>query len=235
MLLKVCGVRGERSHQDIEMLAAGHVDLVGLWHGVPGGEAELSRNELVHLARVARDHGLEPVLVTFDNDAAALADIVATSGVSWVQLHAFQLPSVARDLRQLLHQTHLTIVKVLHVRGDRCIDLRMAREYERTGVDAFLLDVATADGRVGSTGEAISPEVAAHVAATLNRPFFLAGGLGPGSWWRYRFLTYRPGFVGIDVSTSARDADGRLGLGRIQAINHAWRGHATREADVALR
>ena len=42
-MLKVCGAR---TLADIELLAAAGADYVGLWHGVPGGHAELSVEEV---------------------------------------------------------------------------------------------------------------------------------------------------------------------------------------------
>jgi phosphoribosylanthranilate isomerase len=224
MLLKVCGVCGPEAERDIEMLAAADVDLVGLWHGVPGGEAELTDAELVHLAAVAREGGVEPVMVTFESDAPSLARALTISGVTWVQLHAFQLPHVVTELRAAMRHSRVTIVKVLHVRGERCVDLRLAAAYERAGVDAFLLDVAMADGRLGSTGAAIPPAVASEVAARLNRPFFLAGGLNARSRPAYQEVTRDEGFVGIDVSTGARDERGRLRMRRVEAVGRAWRG-----------
>lgn len=229
MLLKVCGVWGETAERDIATLAAARVDLVGLWHGVPGGEADLPLEEFVRLAAVARDHGLQPVIVTFAREVAAIADLVRHSGVDWVQLHAYQLPSVVRELRAAVRGRQLTIVKVLHVRGERCVDLDLSAAYERAGVDAFLLDVATEDGRVGSTGESIPEEVASSVAAEISTPFFLAGGISSVNRWSYEDIAQDLGFVGIDVSTAARDEDGRLSLERIEAIDRAWRGRSTEE------
>ena len=91
-------------------------------------------------------------------------------------------------------------------------------------MDTFLLDVTARDGRVGSTGETLPPDVAARVVAQLQRPFYLAGGITASSCAAYAELTRHPGFRGIDVSTGARDADGRLAASRIDAIDEAWRG-----------
>jgi phosphoribosylanthranilate isomerase len=234
MLLKVCGVWGASAERDIELVAAAEVDLVGLWHGIPGGDADLPTAELVRLAAVARANEIEPVIVTFESDPSALAHVVRRSGARWVQLHAFQLPHVVKELRASMGRARVTIVKVLHVRDGRCVDIRLAPAYEQAGVDAFLLDATTEDGRVGSTGEAIPPEVASSVAGQLNRPFFLAGGISAASRWRYRELTRDAGFVGIDVSTGARDGEGRLRLRRVVAINRAWRGGPAKERDVVL-
>jgi phosphoribosylanthranilate isomerase len=206
-----------------------------LWNGVPGGDAELTTPELVRLAAVARESGVEPVVVTFDSDVTRLAGVVRRSRARWVQLHAYQLPNVVKELKAAIRRPRVTVVKVLHVRGDRCVDLRLAGAYERAGVDAFLLDAATEDGRVGSTGEAIAPEVAASIADQLNRPFLLAGGISAAGRWAYRDLTQLEGFVGIDVSTGARDEQGRLRLRRIETINRAWRGNLGEERDVVLQ
>ena len=50
-VLKVCGAT---TTADVDLLAAAGADLVGLWHGVPGGGAELSLPDAVSLAGAAR-------------------------------------------------------------------------------------------------------------------------------------------------------------------------------------
>ena len=224
MKIKVCGVPADTAERDIDLLARTGIDAVGLWHGVPGTRAELSLAELVRFAGVAHAGDVEPVIVTFASDAAALARAVHESGAKWVQLHAYQLPKAVQQLKASVRRPDVRIVKVLHVRGRHCLDLRLVGAYERAGVDAFLLDVAARDGRVGSTGESISPDVAASVIEQLSRPFYLAGGLSAAGSECYEALRCDPGFAGIDVSTAARDAMGRLRAERIEAIEGAWRG-----------
>jgi phosphoribosylanthranilate isomerase len=68
------------------------------------------------------------------------------------------------------------------------------------------------------------PDVAAGVVERLSRPFYLAGGLSAAGSEPYEALRCDPGFAGIDVSTAARDAAGRLRAERIDAIEEAWRG-----------
>ncbi len=223
MKIKICGVAGRTAERDIALLARAGVDAVGLWHGVRGGAAELSGAELARYAGVARDFDVEPVIVTFETDADALAKAVRASGARWVQLHAYQLPRVVRDLKTSVG-TDVNVAKVLHVRDRRCVDIRLVAAYERAGVDAFALDVATADGRIGSTGESLPPDVTAEVAERLSRPFYLAGGISAGARTAFEPLIRHPGFAGIDVDTGARDALGRLWAGRIAEIDRAWRG-----------
>jgi phosphoribosylanthranilate isomerase len=209
MKIKVCGVTAP---SDIELLGRAGIDGVGLWHGVPGGEADLTRGQFRRYAAFARRHGVEPVLVTFGTET--------DFDVKYVQLHAYQLPKVVQALRRPGRH----IVKVLHLRGARCVEERLIRAYERAGVDTFLLDVTARDGRVGSTGETLPPDVAERVVEQLRRPFYLAGGITADSRETYAELMSHPGFRGIDVSTGARDAEGRLSAWRIEAIDGAWRG-----------
>jgi phosphoribosylanthranilate isomerase len=205
---------------DIELLGRCGVDGVGLWHGVPGGEAELSRTTLARRAAHAHACAVEPVLVTFAGEAGRLAGLARACRVKYLQLHAYQLPKVVQTLRR----PGLHIVKVLHVRGGRCVEEPLIGAYERAGVDSFLLDVTSHAGCVGSTGETLPPDVASRVAGRLQRPFYLAGGITGAGRETYAELLKHPGFRGIDVSTGARDGAGLLCPARITAIDEAWRG-----------
>ena len=219
MKIKVCRVT-ERA--DIELLGRCGVDGVGLWHGVTGGDAELTRDGFVRRAAEARECGVEPVLVTFAG--ASLTELARACRIRYVQLHAYQLPRVVQALRR----PGLHLVKVLHVLGRRCVEERLIEAYERAGVDSFLLDVSTRAGHVGSTGETLPPDVAARLATRIQRPFYLAGGIGDTSREAYAELLSHPRFRGIDVSTAARGPGGRVCERRVTAIDRAWRGVGVR-------
>jgi phosphoribosylanthranilate isomerase len=209
MKIKICGVV---TPGEIELLCHAGIDGAGLWHGVPGGEADLSRDRFRRYAAFARELGVEPVLVTFGADV--------DFDVKYVQLHAYQLPKVVQALRRPGRH----IVKVLHIRGGRCVEERLIGAYERAGVNTFLLDVTARDGRVGSTGETLPPDVAGRVVERIKRPFYLAGGITADRRAAYAELMAHPGFRGIDISTGARDTDGQLSAWRIEALDEAWRG-----------
>ncbi len=220
-MLKVCGLHGEGAAEDITLLASIGVELVGLWHGVPDGEAELSRDELERLAGLARASGsVESVLVTLEHDPAAIADTLARAGIRWVQLHAYQPPSMVQRLKAMA-PGEVRIVKALHVNGRHCVEAKLVRGYERAGVDVFLIDAAT-DDRVGSTGRSVLPDVAATVAGELHRPFLLAGGITAHNRPRYGALVRREGFLGVDVCTAAWDPAGRLNAAGVTAIRESW-------------
>lgn len=217
-VLKVCGAT---STADIALLAASGADLVGLWHGVPGGHAELSAPDAAALAGAARAAGLEPVLVTFAKDVEGLRAVLRLTGIRWVQLHAYQLPATVAALHAAM-PGELTVVKVLHVRAGACLERPLVAAYERAGTDLFLLDTLTDEGRVGSTGHRLDPADALAVAELTDRPFLLAGGLSARNHQDFAAVAAHPRYTGIDVDTAARDADGRLAGAAVRSIARAW-------------
>ena len=217
--VKVCGIT---EPAEIDVLASRDVDLVGLWYGVPDGPADLPLSGWRELgaAAAATDH-LAPVLVTFLKDADKLREALEGSGVHWVQLHGYQTPGVVRAVKEI--SPDIRVLKVLHVRGDDCVEAPLIGSYEKAGVDVFLFDAVAKDGRVGSTGETLDPAVVASLAEQISRPFLLAGGLSDDNRDEYAELTRHPHFMGIDVDTNARGADGKVSGERVEAIVDAWR------------
>jgi phosphoribosylanthranilate isomerase len=217
--VKVCGIR---EPAEIDVLATRGVDFVGLWYGVPGGPADLPLSDWRELgaAAAATEH-LAPVMVTFLKDVDELRQALEGSGVHWVQLHGYQMPGVVRAVKEI--SPDIRVLKVLHVRGGDCVEAPLIGSYEKAGVDLFLFDAVAEDGRVGSTGETLDPAVVASLAERISRPFLLAGGLSDDNRGDYEELTKHPHFLGIDVDTNARGADGKVSAERVEAILHAWR------------
>jgi len=219
MWIKVCGATQQ---SDIDLLGGLPVDFVGLWYGVDGGHANMPFAEFAWLVTMSHaTQRLQPVLVTFLNDAQALCEVVLRSHVGWIQLHGYQMPRVVLALKDALPDG-VKIIKVLHVRGRSCVEQPLIRAYEQAGVDVFLLDAVTEEGRVGSTGRSLDAEVALSLVERLARPSLLAGGISSRNAHEYRALIRHPRFLGIDVDTNARGADGRLHPGNIAAISRAW-------------
>ena len=103
------------------------------------------------------------------------------------------------------------MIKVLHVRGGECVEASLIGSYEKAGVDVFLFDVVTDDGRVGSTGQALDPAVVAPLAGQAD-PAVPARrrNLGRQPRASTRRSRAHPLFLGIDVDTNARGADGKI-------------------------
>ena len=216
--VKVCGIvdAGE-----LGVLSAHRVDFVGLWWGVPGGPHDLERDRWRSLADAAAAQGLAPVLVTFAKDPEQLRDTLADAPVQWIQLHGYPTPGAVRKVKAIGDQVR--VLKVLHVKGGECVEASLIGSYEKAGVDVFLFDVVTEDGRVGSTGQALDPAVVAPLLDKLTRPFLLAGGISDANRAEYESLAAHPLFLGIDVDTNARDGGGAISAARVGAITHAWK------------
>ena len=166
------------------MLAARGVDFVGLWYGVAGGPHDLPLDRWGELADAAAATGqLAAVLVTFAKDADALRKALERSPAHWIQLHGYQTPGWFASSRR--GRRDVRVIKVLHIRGGECLEGSLIGAYEKAGVDVFLFDVVTDDGRVGSTGQTLDPGVVAPLADKLNRPFLLAGGISAANRDRY--------------------------------------------------
>ena len=219
MRLKICGIT---EADEVGLLGRLSVDFVGLWHGVGGGRSDLSFKQLRCLAADAlATSTLQPVLVTFIKDPGDLRLIVEETGIRWVQLHGFQTPAVVSELKRT-GPADLVISKVLHLQGGRCLERPLLGAYERAGVDVFLLDTATADGRIGSTGQHLDCEAALALCDSLDRPFLLAGGLSSDSHVDFRLCLQHPGFFGIDVDSNARGADMRICARRVGLLSQHW-------------
>jgi phosphoribosylanthranilate isomerase len=219
MKLKICGITQDR---ELELLDGLAVDFVGLWHGVPGGHAELSLQACERLAAAARTATrLQPVLVTLLSDVHALEHAVARTRAPYVQLHGYQPPAFVAALRRVIPTT-VCLIKALHIRGHRCLEAPLIGAYAKTGVDVFLLDAVDARGQVGSTGQTLDSDVTLALADRLARPFLLAGGISEERRADHAACVRHPRCLGVDVDTNARGHDGALDRVRIEAIGRTW-------------
>ncbi len=221
--LKVCGIV---EPAEIDTLAAQHVDLVGLWLAVPGGPHDLPLDRWQSLAQRATeiDSGPAPVLVTFTKDPGILQEALASAPVRWVQLHGYPTPGFVRKVKALeVGGDPVKVIKVLHVKGGECVEASLIGSYEKAGVDVFLFDTVSEDGRVGSTGLSLDAAVVAALLDKLTRPFLLAGGISAENRATYEKIAAHPLFLGIDVDTNARGADGKIDAGHVAAISRTWK------------
>lgn len=215
--IKVCGAT---TTSELDVLAAAGVDFVGLWYAVPGGPHDLPLETWRALAEAAAGR-LAPVLVTFSKDAEVLGEALERTPVTWIQLHGYPTPGAVRKVKAI--SPSVKVIKVLHVKGSECVEASLVGSYEKAGVDVFLFDTVSDDGRVGSTGQTLDAAVVAPLAEQLGRPFLLAGGISSENRRDYQALADHPRFLGIDVDTNARGADHKISSEPVAAIASAWK------------
>ena len=186
------GVRDRRADGARHALGNTRSTSSGLWLAVPGGPHDLPLDRWRALAERAAGTagGPAPVLVTFAKDAEALRSALESAPVHWVQLHGYPTPGFVRKVKGL--GSDVRVIKVLHVKGGECVEASLIGAYEKAGVDVFLFDVVTEDGRVGSTGQALDPAVVAPLVDKLTRPFLLAGGISADNRPDYAELAAHP-------------------------------------------
>jgi phosphoribosylanthranilate isomerase len=218
-MLKVCGIT---ERLEVGALAAHSVDLAGLWYGVKGGPADLALETWRELATASAAERVAPVLVTFSKDAEMLREALESAPVEWVQLHGYQTPGLVRALKRDV--PGVKVIKVLHVRGQDCVEAPLIASYEKAGVDVFLFDAVAEDGQVGSTGQTLDVDYVVALADKLTCPFLIAGGISPGNRSRHEDLIAHPRYLGVDVDTNARGDDGKIASANVAAISAAWKG-----------
>ncbi len=167
------------------------------------------REDLSEEAAAAIIRGLAPpaagVLITYLDEAAAIAGLADDLGVDIVQLHGAVCARELARLRSL--RPALRIIKSLVV-GLEGADALRARVIELAPlVDAFITDTYDPDtGATGATGKVHDWSVSRALVALSPRPVILAGGLTAHNV-RRAVLEVAP--AGVDAHTGVEGPDGR--------------------------
>jgi len=171
-LVKLCGITD--ADGILAAVRAG-ADAIGL-NLVPGTPRELSLQEAVALARVARSLATPPpriVAITADADRERLAEIVAHVDPDAVQLSGDERTDAVAAVGR-------PVWKALRVGAtdEAAAVVERARAFLAAGADRILLDAAGGP-HPGGTGTRVGPALAAAVAREV--PVVLAGGLDPAN------------------------------------------------------
>ena len=223
---KVCGITEIRRRSTL--LAGQDVDFVGLWHGVPGGPADLPLEDWQQLARQPPQQPAtwRPYSSRSSRTSRTSAGRSEGSHAHWVQLHGYPTPGfVARG------EEH---------RARRARDQGPARA--RAGMRRGATDRVLREGRrrrlpLRRRGRRRPRRQHRPDARRgVRRPRSPNGLRGRSSWpaasrpttgTDYAALAAHPRFLGIDVDTNARGPDGKVSEEKVAAISRAWK-EATR-------
>ena len=200
-LIQVAGIR---DRAEAELLQECGIRYLGFPLRLPVNRADLTEPAAANIIR-----SLQPpargVLITYLNEAGAIADFCRTLGARTLQLHG-DIPSGELErLREL--DPALTVIKSL------VVGLHPASVLERLAVelaplvDGFITDSYVAEtGASGATGRTHDWAVSRRLVELSPRPVILAGGLTPANV-RQAIAAVRP--AGVDVHTGVEDASGR--------------------------
>ena len=194
--VKICGLK---SMEDISYANElkpdyiGFVFLKGRARYVPPDQAALMRKKL---------NASLPAVGVFVNEPAAQAAALANEGIiQMIQLHGSEDASYVENLRRLCSAP---IIKAFIIKTRKDVEQALA----------FPCDYLLLDNGLG-TGEAFDWSLLAH----MDRPFFLAGGLGPTNV-RDAIAQIHP--YAVDVSTGV-ETDGKKDYEKIKAFINAVR------------
>ena len=180
---------------------------------LPVNKEDLSEAEAAAIIRSLRPP-VRGVLITYLDQAEAIAEFGRSLGTRMVQLHGdIEAEQLAR-LREI--DSSLTIIKSL------VIGLHPMAALERLVVelgplvDGFLTDTYAPDtGAAGATGRRHDWALSRRLVELSSRPVILAGGLTPANV-REAIALVQP--AGVDVHTGVEDASGRKDRAKLGAF-----------------
>lgn len=162
--IKVCGLRDPENIQAVIRLK---VDYIGLIF-YPGSKRYVGSD--FNLNQIQNRNGVKKVGVFVNAPLEEVQKIVDTLALDAVQLHGQESPEYCRDLQG----KGLEIIKAFGI--DAEMDWTAVQTYQGV-VDYFLWDTRTAGH--GGSGRRFDWQVLKGY--TLDIPYFLSGGLGPGN------------------------------------------------------
>ena len=203
-------VAGIRDRAEAELLQECGIHYLGFPLRLPVNRPDLTEADAADIIR-----SLQPpargVLITYLNEAGAIADFCRTLGARTVQLHGDITKAELERLREL--DPPLTIIKSLVV-GQHAASVleRLVIELAPL-VDGFLTDTyAPETGAAGATGLTHDWAVSRRLVQLSSKPVILAGGLTPANV-RQAIAMVLP--AGVDVHTGVEDASGRKDRGKV--------------------
>jgi phosphoribosylanthranilate isomerase len=134
--------------------------------------------------------GIAKVGVFVDSVKEMVVDIAKSANIEIIQLHGNESPEYCRYLKSL----GLQVIKTFNVKN--IIDYEIIKSYLQV-CDYFLFDTET--GMRGGSGRKFSWDKLAGY--TIDKSFFLSGGIGPEDNWIIKIFKNK-GLFGIDVNSS---------------------------------
>ena len=209
-IIQIAGIVDEA---EARMLAESGAHRLGFPLGLDIHREDLPEDDA---AVIIRTLGLGPRawLITYLDDARAIAALCRRLGCTGVQLHGALGKERVAELRAL--RPDLQVIKSLIVQEDNLAALEARVTAFSPHVDGFITDTFDpATGASGATGKTHDWAVSRRLVELGPRPVILAGGLTPENVAR-AIRTVRP--AGVDAHTGVEGPDGRKDPHRVRAF-----------------
>lgn len=206
---KICGLT---TPETLDAALDGGAAFVGLV-SFPKSPRHLTLEAAAPLAVRARGKA-RVVVVTVDPDDTLLADIGRVVRPDFIQLHGHETPDRAEAVRRL---TAAGIIKALPISGPE--DFAAVADW-KAAADHLMFDARPPKDAALPGGVGAAFDWSLMTGRRFDRPWFLAGGLGPENVAEAVRITGAPL---VDVSSGVESAPGVKDAGRIAAFLAAVR------------
>jgi len=211
MLVKICGLKDPDQAIAIARLGVWAIGFIC----VPESPRYVNPEQIRTVSdRLDAVHSrVERVGIFANTDLETIAQTVAQSRLTIVQLHGHESPDFCQDVRERL--PYVKLWKALRVRSIATLDL--AEDYTHVA-DALLLDAYRPES-LGGTGHTFDWHGLQHWQSPL--PWFLAGGLTPDNVAQALAALANFPPIGIDVSSGVERAPANKDLEKVERLLRA--------------
>jgi phosphoribosylanthranilate isomerase len=163
MKVKVCGMKDAGQISELEQAGADYCGLIFY-----KGSKRFLNDENKALFNQIENISILKIGVFVNEEKSRLMEVAKTYGLFAVQLHGDETPEYCREIGK-----NIKVIKAFRIKDGENVDDTVAPYME--AADFFLFD--SGNGDYGGTGKKFNWENLK--TATIGKPFFLSGGIGP--------------------------------------------------------
>jgi phosphoribosylanthranilate isomerase len=199
MKIKVCGITSLEQLQQLQQLGVDYAGLIFF-----EGSKRYMEEKLKEVQGAIRETGIRKVGVFVNQELEVIERAIRDYGLYAVQLHGDETDEFCLELMD-----KVKVIKVFRIGSEVDID-KMVAPFQET-CHYFLFDTDT--DSFGGSGKQF--DWALLEGATLGKPFFLSGGIGPNDIEKIKAFQH-PYLYAIDVNSRFETEPGVKDMERVQ-------------------
>ena len=209
MNIKVCGITQFKQLQQLEALNIDYAGLIFYKDSPRYMGDKISGDQLKDA-----DFDLKKVGVFVNPGYSELLDAIEDYGLDIIQLHGNESPELCSDLSE-----ELEVIKAFRIPPEETIDIdEMVMPYDEV-CDYYLFD---SGGLKETIAESQSFNWDLLNKAKIEKPFFLAGGIGPNDGAKVKTFNH-PDFFAIDINSKFESEPGAKDMASILKFMQAFK------------